>query len=95
MDVEKLKDKILEKGMTNDDLAFRLGISVKTLNAKLKNRSHITIQEADNLVKILKIANPSDIFFTPQSQICNSLNGGETTKNRREMFEHCKESTES
>lgn len=71
MDVDKLKDKISEEGMTKEELAFRLGISVKTLNAKLNNRSRITVREADKLTKILKIENPSDIFFTPQSHICD------------------------
>lgn len=71
MDVDKLKGKISEQGITKEELAFRLGISVKTLNSKLHNRSSITVREADKLTKILKIENPSDIFFTPQSQICN------------------------
>ena len=71
MDMGKLKDKIAEEGMAKEELAFRLGISVKTLNAKLNSRSRITVCEADKLTKILKIENPSDIFFSPQSHKCN------------------------
>lgn len=71
MDTNKLKGKIAEEEMTQKELAFRLGITVKTLNAKLNDRSRITIREADKMSKILKIANPSDIFFAPQSQKSN------------------------
>lgn len=67
MDMNKLKNQILEEGITNKDLASKLGISVKTLNAKLNNRSRITVREAEAMSKILRIDNPSDIFFTPQS----------------------------
>jgi len=64
LDMNKLKDKILEEGITNKELASKLGISVKTLNEKLNSRSRITIREAEAMSKILKIENPSNIFFT-------------------------------
>lgn len=67
VDGDKLKCKISEEGMTIGELAFRLDISVKTLNAKLNNRSRITVREAEKLRKILKIVDPSAIFFAHKS----------------------------
>lgn len=67
MDMNKLKNRILEEGITCKDLASKLGISAKTLNEKLNNRSRITVREAKAMSKILKIDNPSDIFFPSQS----------------------------
>ncbi len=75
MDMEKLKGKISEEGMTKDELAFRMGISVKALNAKLNYRTRITVCEAEKMRKILKIENPSVIFFNHQSQMCDSKEG--------------------
>lgn len=71
MDMDKLKEKILEERITRGELASKLGISLKTLNAKLNIRSCITVREAEKMTKILKIDNPSDIFFTSKSHICN------------------------
>ena len=67
MDMDKLKDKILEQGITHEELALRLGITVKTLNLKLNKRSRITIRDAEGMSKILNIENPSTIFFTSKS----------------------------
>ncbi|WP_158291388.1 helix-turn-helix transcriptional regulator [Desulfosporosinus sp. Sb-LF] len=62
-----MKEKILEKGITYEELALGLGITVKTLNLKLSKRSRITIQDAEDMSKILNIENPSNIFFASQS----------------------------
>ena len=65
MNINKLKGKIVEAGMTQEKLAVNLGISVQSLNAKLNNRSCLTIEEAKKITDILNIENPIDIFFNP------------------------------
>lgn len=63
MNINKLKGKIVEAGMTQEKLAVNLGISVQSLNAKLNNRSCLTIEEAKKITDVLNIKNPIDIFF--------------------------------
>jgi transcriptional regulator with XRE-family HTH domain len=64
MNINKLKGKIVEEGLTQEKLAVKLGISVQALNAKLNNRSSLTIREAQMITEILNIHNPSEIFFS-------------------------------
>lgn len=63
MNINKLKAKIVEEGMTQEKLATKLGISVQALNAKLNKRSSFTIEEAQMITKVLNIDNPGEIFF--------------------------------
>ncbi len=63
MNINKLKGKMVEQGITQEKLAQKLGISVQALNAKLNNRSCLTIKEAKGITNILNIENPSEIFF--------------------------------
>ena len=71
MNVRKLKAKIVENGLTQEQLAKKMGISVQNLNAKLNNRANLTLNEVISLVKILNITDPVPIFFDniiPQMQ---------------------------
>ncbi|GAA0181008.1 helix-turn-helix transcriptional regulator [Clostridium sediminicola] len=63
MNLRKLKGKIVEADMTQEDLAKKLGISVQALNAKLNKRSTFTIIEVSKMIDILNIENPNAIFF--------------------------------
>lgn len=63
MNSKKLKGKIIESGMTQGDLARELGMSLKTLNSKINNRSKLTVEEVKRIINILSINNPSEIFF--------------------------------
>lgn len=63
MNLNKLKGKIVEKQMTQRELAEKMGISIQSVNAKLNNRRPITIQEANLMTQILQIENPTEIFF--------------------------------
>ena len=63
MNINKLKGKMVEVGMTQEKLAINLGISVQSLNAKLNSRSCLTIEEAKKITDILHIENPIEIFF--------------------------------
>ena len=59
----ELKGKMVARNLTQRDVAKILGISEKTLNSKLNNRGLFNASEMENLIKLLKIENPNEIFF--------------------------------
>lgn len=63
MNINKLKAKIVENGLTQEQLARKMGISVQNLNAKLNKRANLSLNEVISLVKILNITDPVAIFF--------------------------------
>lgn len=68
INVNKLKGKIVEKGMTVKTLAREIGVDQSTLYRKLKNNGDdITIKEANLIMKSLNltIEEANIIFFTP------------------------------
>lgn len=54
----------MEKEMTQEKLAMALKIAPQTLNAKINGRTQFTLEEVLEIVSILEIDNPVDIFFT-------------------------------
>ena len=62
VDTRKLKSKMVEKGLTQKEVAFQIGISDKTLSRKMKT-GVFGSDEMCRLIKLLDIANPSEIFF--------------------------------
>lgn len=63
MDLNKLRGALAERRITQRDLAKQLGLSVKTINAKLNGRTPITVDEAYSIINIAKIQKPMEIFF--------------------------------
>lgn len=63
MNSNKLKAKIVENDLTQEQLAKKMGISVQNLNAKLNKRAVFTLDEVISLIKILNITDPVSIFF--------------------------------
>lgn len=61
--MNKLKGLLREKGLNQQQLAARIGMSEQSLNAKLNGRSVFTVPEAPKICEILSIQNPGDIFF--------------------------------
>lgn len=66
MNVNKLKGKIVEKGLSVTEVAMKIGIDRSSLYRKLNNEGEtLTIKEANLIVKVLEI--PPDeaieIFF--------------------------------
>lgn len=49
--------------VTQLDIAKNIGVSLKSINSKLNNRTPINVIEAIKIVKMLKIENPGEIFF--------------------------------
>lgn len=64
LNVNKLKGKIVEKGLTQGKIAVKLGISPQSFNAKLNKRAPISLDEMFKLIEILKINDPNEIFFS-------------------------------
>ena len=64
VDVRRIKAQMTLLGYTLDTLAKELGISSKTLSTKLnKSPEKLTQEQIQKLVSILKIENPTAIFF--------------------------------
>jgi plasmid maintenance system antidote protein VapI len=63
--VNKLKGKIVEKGMNVETVAKRIGIERSSMYRKLNNFEKITIGEARKLKDVLELSNEeaSAIFF--------------------------------
>lgn len=65
MDVQKLRGKIVEKGLNVNQLAETLEIDRSSLYRKLNKFERLTIGEASRLKDILELTNEeaTDIFF--------------------------------
>lgn len=63
MNLSKLRGALAEQRMTQRELASRLNLSVKSVNEKLNGKVQITVDEANQMTKILKLDNPEAIFF--------------------------------
>ena len=66
MNINKLKAKIVEKGMNVESLADQIGIDRSSLYRKLNNFEKITIGEASKMKEVLEMAEAeaSDIFLS-------------------------------
>lgn len=66
MNINKLKGKIIEKGLNIGGLAGKMGVDRSTLYRKLnKNGDTLTVKEARLIVEILELSaeEATDIFF--------------------------------
>lgn len=65
MNMNKLKGKIIEKGMSIGDLANEIGVDRSTLYRKIGNIEKFTIREASDIKVALGLDNDDacDIFF--------------------------------
>ncbi|MDU1314504.1 MAG: helix-turn-helix transcriptional regulator [Clostridium septicum] len=73
MKYDKLKGIMREKGYSQKNLANKMGVTVQSLNSKLNGRTQFTIEEALNIICILKLEKPIEIFF--QNHIPNTQQG--------------------
>lgn len=65
VDCQKIKALMVEKNLTGKDIAKLMNMSDKTLYRKLKTGVFDSI-EMNELIDILKIENPVEIFFANQ-----------------------------
>lgn len=62
MDKNALRAEFVRNGLTQAQVAAKLGMSESTLWRKLK-KGTLGLDEADKLIDILKIKEPNKIFF--------------------------------
>ena len=60
-----IKARIVEMGMTQEQVAKQMQISPKTLSIKLKTGT-FGLVEADKMIEILKITDPARYFFAKE-----------------------------
>lgn len=67
MDYSKLLGLIREKGLTQVELAGKIGVSAVTMNKKLRGHTDFTQGEIASICKVLNIPDDSiaAYFFTP------------------------------
>ena len=57
-----IRARIVELGMTQEQVAEKMQISAKTFSVKMKS-GKFGLDEADRMIEILKIENPERYFF--------------------------------
>lgn len=62
IDVNSLKGVIVKNGMSQSSIAIKLGMTPKTFYDKMK-KGVFDSDEIESMMDILKIDNPTDIFF--------------------------------
>lgn len=65
IDTKALHGKIVANGMTQQDVAFHLGIAPKTFYLKMK-KGVFGSNEIEAMIKLLSIENPLEIFFAKE-----------------------------
>lgn len=63
MKYNELKKLMKDKNYSQKKLADRLKISKQILNLKMNGKAQFLILEAVEIINILKIENPKEIFF--------------------------------
>lgn len=65
-DKRRFKAALALRGMTMRELAGELGINESTLHRKIENDGNFTRKEINEIIAILYIQNPAEIFFAEQ-----------------------------
>lgn len=79
MNANKIKAKIVERGMTQGEVAKIIGISPNSFSRKLLGKRDFLLSEVIALCSVLELDNPEEIFLERKSQICNSQSIAQTT----------------
>ena len=65
LNANALRAEIARNGMTQGEVAKRIGMSANTFSTKMKN-SGFGIVEAERLIHLLGIRDPNAIFFSQE-----------------------------
>lgn len=73
----KLKAKIVEKGMVQEELAKALGVTNATFNYKVNNKTEFKASEIKKLSKFLSLTveEASNIFFADDVDLKSTFGG--------------------
>ena len=63
INANKIRARIVELGMTQQQVAEKIGMSAKTFSIKLNN-GKFGLDEAEKLIDVLQIDEPVSYFFT-------------------------------
>ncbi len=63
INANKIRARIVELGLTQKQVAEKIGMSEKTFSIKMNN-GKFGLDEADRMIKVLKIEQPDKYFFT-------------------------------
>lgn len=63
MNANKIRAKIVERGMTQGEVAKKIGISPNSLSRKLLGKRDFSLSEVLSLCAVLEIEDPQDIFL--------------------------------
>ena len=63
INANKIRARIVELGMTQQQVAEQIGMSAKTFSIKMNN-GKFGLDEADRMIEVLKIDKPDNYFFT-------------------------------
>lgn len=62
INANKIRARIVEMGMTQKQVAEKIGISEKTFSIKMNN-GKFGLDEAEKIIQVLKIEKPEQYFF--------------------------------
>ena len=63
INANKIRARIVELGMTQQQVAEKIGMSAKTFSIKMNN-GKVGLDEADKMIEVLQIEKPEHYFFT-------------------------------
>ena len=65
VDVKALKAEIVRNGYTQEEFCKTIGMAHSTFIRKMRKKT-MTTDEAERIIKVLNIENPTSIFFAKQ-----------------------------
>lgn len=63
INANKIRARIVEMGMNQQQVAEKIGMSAKTFSIKMNN-GKFGLDEAERMIEVLKIEKPEHYFFT-------------------------------
>lgn len=78
MNANKIKAKIVERGMTQGEVAEIIGISANSLSRKLLGKRDFLLSEVIALCSVLELEDPGEFFLEAKSQTRNGQSANRT-----------------